>query len=74
MPADLTTHERLPVRSEVKLGEDSFLSDDFLRQLIDVEGELRAHMLVFAVGKAHHFAVLPGQLGKLQRHRAIGRQ
>jgi len=36
MPADATTQERLPVRTEVKLGEDSFLSDDFLRQLIDV--------------------------------------
>src|SRR5947209_11317462 len=36
MPPDTTTQERMPVRTEVKLGEDSFFSDDFLRQLMDV--------------------------------------
>lgn len=35
MPSDVTT-QAAPVRTEVKLGEDTFLSDDFLRQLIDV--------------------------------------
>ncbi len=36
MPPDVTTQERVPARAEMKVGEDTFLSDDFLRQLIDV--------------------------------------
>jgi glucosylglycerate synthase len=36
MPPDVTTQERLAVRTEVRTGDDSFLTDDFLRELIDV--------------------------------------
>lgn len=36
MPPEVTTQERVPPRSEVKSGDDSFLTDDFLRELIDV--------------------------------------
>ena len=42
MPPDTTTQERMPVRTEVKLGEDSFFSDDFLRQLMIAEAEINA--------------------------------
>jgi hypothetical protein len=36
MPPDTTTQERAPARTEVRVAEDTFLSDDFLRELIDV--------------------------------------
>ncbi len=36
MPPDVTTPERLASRTEIRTGDDSFLSDEFLRELIDV--------------------------------------
>jgi hypothetical protein len=36
MPPEVTSPERVPARTEVRTADDSFLTDDFLRELIDV--------------------------------------
>ena len=44
-----------------------------LRDLVDVEGKLCAHMLVRPLGVVHRCAILRGQLGKLLRDRRVDR-
>src|ERR1700757_4819716 len=43
-----------------------------MRNFIDVEGKLRLHMLVLALGVADHGSVFRAKLGELHRNRAIG--
>src|SRR5262249_17000579 len=39
MPEDVSTTERAAIRTDIKLSEESFLSDEFVRQLVGV-GEI----------------------------------
>ena len=43
-----------------------------MRDFLDVEGELRLHMLMFAFGIVHNGAVFRAELGKLDGNRDIG--
>src|SRR5579884_3860882 len=75
MPPEVTSPERVPARSEVRTPDDSFLTDEFLRELIDV-GEVDILVGVPTYNNAHSIgpvvqAIQAGIVKNFPRERAV---